>query len=81
MKTIFFNAILKALLLTVHSVRAQFDSSQFRKTQNEIINLINLANPTFKPDVIQEPMSSEAIADLGFEQIYKNIPQKLTMRD
>jgi alpha-beta hydrolase superfamily lysophospholipase len=81
MKTIFFNAILLALLVTSHSVIAQFDSSQFQKTQNEIINLIKLPNPTFKPDVIQAPMSPEAIADLGFEQIYKNISQKFTMRD
>ncbi len=81
MKTIFLNTILLALLLTGHSVRSQGESNQFQKTQNEIINLINLPDPAFSPNVIQEPMSPEAIADLGFEQIYKNVPQKFTMRD
>jgi len=75
--TIFFIAI----IIMSHTVVAQNESNQFDKTQNEIIKLINLPNPTFNPDIIQKPMSPEDIADLGFEQIYKNVPQKFMMRD
>lgn len=81
MKTIFFNTILIILFITGNSVIAQNESNQFEKTQNEIITLINLPNPMFNPNIIQKPMTPEAIADLGFEQIYNNVPQKLTMRD
>ncbi|PWI31107.1 hypothetical protein DI383_00065 [Flavobacteriaceae bacterium LYZ1037] len=81
MKTVFLRNILLALCITTNAIVAQTESKQFEKTQNEIINLINLPNPTFNPDIIQKPMTSEAIADLGFDQVYKNSPQKFTTRD
>lgn len=81
MKTLFFKIILVALYITSNSVIAQNDSKQFEKTQNEIINLINLPNPTFSSDIVPKPMTPEAIADLGFEQTYKNVPQEFSMRD
>ncbi len=81
MKPALFNIILATLFITSLSVIAQNETNQFEKTQAEIINLINSSNPTFNPDVVQEPMSAGAIADLGFEQIYKNVPQKFLMRD
>ena len=81
MKTIFFNITLLVLFMTGNAVIAQNESTQFEKTQNEIINLINLPNPKFDPNSIQKPMTPRAIADLGFEQVYKNVPQKFTMRD
>ncbi|MCP5060898.1 MAG: lysophospholipase [Ignavibacteriae bacterium] len=81
MKTQFLKIILLALYITTNTAVAQNESKQFEKTQNEIINLINLPNPTFSPDIVPTPMTPEAIADLGFEQIYKNVPQKFNMRD
>jgi pimeloyl-ACP methyl ester carboxylesterase len=81
MKTIFSNIILLVFFISSLSVIAQNESNQFEKTQNEIITLINLPNPTFDPNIIQKPMTPEAIADLGFEQIYNYSPQKFTMRD
>ena len=75
--TIFFAFV----IIISHTVAAQNESNQFEKTQKEIINLINLPDPTFNPDIVQKPMTGEAIADLGFEQVYKNIPQKFIMRD
>lgn len=81
MKTIFYNIILLTLFITSQSVLAQNDSNQFEKAQNEILNLINLPNPTFDPSISQESMTAKAIDDLGFEQTYKNVKQKFTMRD
>jgi alpha-beta hydrolase superfamily lysophospholipase len=60
---------------------AQNNTKQFEKAQTAIVNLINLPNPTFAPEIVQEPMTPQAIADLGFEQPYKNEPQKFMMRD
>lgn len=60
---------------------AQNNKEQFEKVEVEIEKLINLPDPTFNSNVTQEPMSAEAIADLGFEQPYKNTPRKFTMRD
>jgi alpha-beta hydrolase superfamily lysophospholipase len=70
-----------AMIIISQTVAAQDESNQFEKTQNEIINLINLPNPTFNPDIVQNPLTGEAIADLGFEQVYKNDSQKFMMRD
>lgn len=81
MKTLFLKIILITLCIITNTITAQNESKQFEKTQNEIINLINLPNPKFNPDIVQKPMSSEEIADLGFEQTYKNISQKFTARD
>lgn len=81
MKTTILKIILAAFCITTSVVTAQNDSKQFEKTQKEIIKLINLPNPAFSPDIVTKPMTPEAIADLGFEQTYKNVPQKFTMRD
>ena len=70
-----------AMIIISQTVAAQNELNQFEKTQNEIINLINLPNPNFNPDIVQKPMTAEAIADLGFEQVFKNVPQKFMMRD
>ena len=69
------------LFVTGNSLKGQNERSQFGKTQEEIVKLINLTNPTFNPDTIQTPMDEAAIADLGFEQVYNNTPQKFLMRD
>ncbi len=81
MKQSIFKILFGTVLIMTSPVCAQDESNQFKKTEVEIVKLINLPNPTFNPDVIQERMNEEAIADLGFEQIYKNTPQKFTMRD
>lgn len=81
MKHSIFKIIFTVLFLMSFPVLAQDESNQFEKVESEIVKLINLPNPTFKPNVIQEPMTEEAIADLGFEQVYKNVPLKFTMRD
>ena len=57
MKTIFFNITLLVLFMTGNAVIAQNESTQFEKTQNEIINLINLPHPKFDPNSIQKPMT------------------------
>jgi alpha-beta hydrolase superfamily lysophospholipase len=69
------------LFLFSNSLIGQIDTSQFERTQQEIVKLINLPNPTFNPDAIQKPMDEAAIADLGFEQVYSYSPQKFLMRD
>lgn len=81
MKQIINKIIFTALLLVALPLLAQDESNQYEKTETEIVKLINLPNPTFNPNVIQEPMTEAAIADLGFEQVYKNVPQKFTMRE
>jgi alpha-beta hydrolase superfamily lysophospholipase len=81
MKQSIFKILFGTVLIMTSPVCAQDESNQFKKTEVEIVKLINLPTPTFNPDVIQERMNEEAIADLGFEQIYKNTPQKFTMRD
>lgn len=73
--------LLAILFLISNSLIGQNETTQFEKTQEEIVKLINLPNPTFNPDAIQKPMDEAAIADLGFEQVYSNIPQKFLMRD
>ena len=72
---------LAALFLISNSLIGQNDTTQFERTQEEIVKLIHLSNPTFNPGAIQKPMDSAAIADLGFEQVYSNFPQKFIMRD
>ena len=69
------------LLLTSNLLMSQNETSQFEKTQEEIVKLVNLPNPTFNTDAIQKPMDEAAIADLGFEQVYSNTPQNFVMRD
>lgn len=81
MKTLFLNIILITLFTTTNVVKAQNGSKQFEKVQKEIISLINSSNPTFSLDNVPTPMTPEAIADLGFEQVYKNVSKKITMRD
>jgi alpha-beta hydrolase superfamily lysophospholipase len=81
MKQIIIKVIFTTLLLVTLPLLAQDESNQFVKAEAEIVKLINLPNPTFNPNAPQEPMTEEAIADLGFEQTYKNVPQKFTMRD
>ncbi len=63
------------------SAVAQNENQQFEKAQTEVINLINLTNPTFNPNAVQKPMDPDAMADLGFEQVYQNSPRKFLMRD
>lgn len=69
------------LFLFSNSTLGQTDTSQFERTQQEIVKLINLPNPTFNPNAIQKPMDEAAFADLGFEQVYSNSSQKFQMRD
>ncbi len=49
-------------------------------TVEEALRLINTSEPTFKPS-IPLPMDSAQIADMGFEQVYKDEPCKYTLRD
>jgi len=72
MKQSIFKILFATLILITSPVLAQDASNQYEKAKVEILKLINLPNPMFSPDVIQESISEEAIADLGFEQIYKN---------
>ncbi len=71
MKQTIFKIIFTTLLLTALPALSQDESNQFEKAEAEIVKLINLPNPTFNPNVTQEPMTEAAIADLGFEQTYK----------
>ena len=61
---------------TIHKVSKK-DSL---KTANEAFKMINKPEPVFKP--FQMPkMDSAQIADMGFDQVYKNQPTKYRMRD
>ncbi len=81
MKTVLFKIIFSTLLLTSLPVIAQNGSDQFEKAEVEVVKLINSSNPTFNPNAVQKPMDTEAMADLGFEQVYQNSPRKFSMRD
>ena len=83
MKTGKITGLIVFVILFLFSNRTlgQTDTSQFERTQQEIVKLINLPNPTFNPNAIQKPMDEAAFADLGFEQVYSNSSQKFRMRD
>lgn len=72
---------LAVLFLTSNQLIGQDETTQFEKTREEIVKLINLPDPTFRSDDLQKPMDAAAVADLGFEQVYSNVPQKFSMRD
>ncbi len=62
--------------------QTQSKISVMSKTQitDSALKLITLPEPTFKPSKPQE-MDAAQIADMGFEQVYKNEPKKFIMRD
>lgn len=72
--------IIFVILLNFNSALAQTTSAQDEKLKAEALKLINLPEPSFKPFKFEQP-SSESIADLGFEQVYANVPVKFTMAD
>lgn len=72
---------LAVLFLTSNQLIGQDETTQFEKTRVEIVKLINLPDPTFRSDDLQKPMDAAAVADLGFEQVYSNVPHKFSMRD
>lgn len=55
-------------------------AASIEKIINEAQTLIQSAEPEFKPYKI-EKTDSNKLADLGFEQVYENIPQSIEMRD
>lgn len=81
MKRTIFKIIFTTLFFTTLPVLAQDEANQFEKAETEIVKLINSSDPTFDPNVVQQPMSLEAMADLGFEQVYQNSLRKFLMRD
>jgi pimeloyl-ACP methyl ester carboxylesterase len=81
MKRTFFNIGFSILFLTTVPALGQEDWNQFEMTQTEIINLINLPDPTFNPDADLQPLDAKTMADLGFEQVYQNSPRKFVVRD
>lgn len=72
--------IIFVILLNFNSALAQTSSTQDEKLKAEALKLINSPEPVFKPFKFEQ-LSSEAIADLGFEQVYANVPVKFTMAD
>lgn len=81
MKTKLLKIALFVICANSNIIKAQNEITQFKKTQKEILNLIQLPNPTFNPNSIQKLMTPKEIADLGFEQVYGNISKKFIMRD
>lgn len=73
------------MILTVNCVNGQDNSIKKTvidtvKIAEEAHKLISLPEPTFKPFRPQE-MDSTQMADMGFEQVYKNETLKFSMRD
>lgn len=48
---------------------------------NEATKLIHLPNPSFQPITQPSELKAEAIADMGFEQVYKSETRYFTVRD
>lgn len=64
----------------VNLILAQPKSNADNKLKEEALQLINLPEPTFKPLKFESP-SAEAIAEMGFEQVYQHTPVKFRMKD
>lgn len=79
-KNFIYLLIIFVILLNFNSALAQTSSAQNEKLKTEALKLINSPEPFFKPFKFEQP-SPEAIADLGFEQVYANVPVKFTMAD
>ncbi|MFT6369183.1 MAG: alpha-beta hydrolase superfamily lysophospholipase [Maribacter sp.] len=70
------------IILTISlSAVAQNKNEQYKRVETEIVELINSPDPTFDLNALQQPMSPEAIADIGFEQVYQNSAREFSMRD
>ena len=86
MKNLKIYAFLTFLFLGVTSVSAQsmleiyFGGSK-DSLINEATKLIHLSEPTFKPITQPTELNPEAIADMGFEQVYKSETRYFTVRD
>ncbi len=86
MKNFKIYAFLTFLFLGSTSVSAQsilelyFGGNKDSLT-NEATKLIHLPEPTFKPITQPTELNPEAIADMGFEQVYKSETRYFTVRD
>lgn len=86
MKNFKFYAFLTFLFLGCTSVSAQsmldlyFGGNKDSLT-NEATKLIHIPEPTFKPITQPTGLNPEAIADMGFEQVYKSETRYFTVRD
>ncbi|WP_051554704.1 alpha/beta hydrolase [Maribacter antarcticus] len=70
------------IVLTISlSALAQHKNDPYKRVETEIIKLIYSPDPAFDPNIVQQPMSPEVIADIGFEQVYQNSPREFSMRD
>jgi len=86
MKNLNIYTFLTFLLLGSTSVSAQsMLELYFGGSKDSLINeankLIRLPEPTFKPITQPTEIKPEAIADMGFEQIYKSETRYFTVRD
>jgi len=79
-KNLIYLLIIFLILLNFNSALAQTSSAQDEKLKAEALKLINLPEPFFEPFKFEQP-SPEAIADLGFEQVYTSNSVKFTMAD
>lgn len=70
--------VFAAVICGTNDTTAQ--SSANNKLKEEALQFINLPEPTFKPFKF-EPLSPQAIAEMGFEQVYQNTSVKFQMKD
>lgn len=86
MKNVKIYAFLTFLFLGSTSVSAQsmldlYFGGNKDSLIKEATKLIHLLEPTFKPITQPAELNPEAIADMGFEQVYKSEPSYFTVRD
>ncbi|VXB61153.1 alpha/beta hydrolase [Maribacter litoralis] len=81
MKKLVNHLMLFAFLFSMSFIMAQENWEQLEKAQSEVTKLIQLPDPTFKPQQHQKLMDAKAMADLGLEQLYKNESRKFTAKD
>ena len=81
-RAIFLTVLLPTIALS--TINAQSSNISIAtdsiNTTEEAIKLIHSPDPTFKPYQPKE-IDPSALADMGFEQVYENIPQRFLMRD
>ena len=70
MKTKLLKIALFVICANSNIIKAQNEKTQLKKTQKEILNLIQLPKPNFNRDSIQKSMTPIEIDDLGFKQVY-----------
>lgn len=63
-----------------NGTKSDDNESTIEKAYELMYKLVHKAEPTFKP-YEPKPIDPQALADMGFEQVYESIPVKIRVRD